>query len=152
MLAAAVYVDLRRAGLAAKAARAAPFALAAAGLALWAAFRIEGEVYLSPSGWWAYPLMSLATAALVLAACSAEGRAARWIAPAPLRALGVVSYGVFLFHQMLLGMAGALWPGEPTWGRMAGTAALGLAASAAAGTISWVLVERPALRWAARAR
>jgi peptidoglycan/LPS O-acetylase OafA/YrhL len=149
MLAAAAYSGLRRAGLAERAARVAPYALAAAIALLVVAFRLEGALYLSPGGSWPYALMSLATAAIVLAACASEGRAARWIAPAPLRALGVVSYGVFLYHQLALGVVGARAPlaaGEPTWGRMGWTLALSLAASALAGLASWRLVERPLLR------
>jgi len=107
-------------------------------------------VFLQHDGFWAYPLMSLATAALVLAACLAGERTTRWIAPAPLRLLGVVSYGIFLLHQLLLGLAGALVPGEPTWWRLGFTAALGLAASALAGAASWVLVEQPFMTWISR--
>jgi len=150
MLVACAYVDLQRAGLGARAARVAPVALGAAGAALVVAFRLEGEVFLQHDGFWAYPLMSLATAALVLAACLAGERTTRWIAPAPLRLLGVVSYGIFLLHQLLLGLAGALVPGEPTWWRLGFTAALGLAASALAGAASWVLVEQPFMTWISR--
>lgn len=145
MLAACAYVDVRRAGLGPRAARVAPVALAAAAATIVVAFRLEGEVFLRPDGVWAYALLSLATAALVLAACLAGERATRWIAPLPLRQLGVVSYGFFLYHQLMLGLAGALFPGAPTWGRLAATAGLGLAASALAGAASWVLLERPVL-------
>lgn len=143
MLAARVYLDLARSG---RAARLAPAGVLAAGVLLIVAFRLEGTYYLDPGGVWAYALMSLATAALVLAACLAPA----WIAPSPLRWLGVVSYGVFLYHQLLLGLAAHLAPGAPTWGRMAWTGGAALAASALVGAASWALVERPALRWAER--
>jgi peptidoglycan/LPS O-acetylase OafA/YrhL len=121
--------------------RLAPAALALAVPALVVGFRLEGERYLSPGGSWPYAIVSLATAGLVLGAALSG----TWIAPLPLRAVGVVSYGVFLYHQLAIGLVGALIKGSG-WGVLAANAALGLALSLAAGAASWVLVERPALR------
>ncbi len=86
----------------------------------------------------------------MLSASLLEGRALAWIAPRPLCALGVVSYGVFLYHQLALGLVGhALGPEQSTWAALARSAALALALAIAMGFASWTLIERPALRAAA---
>jgi peptidoglycan/LPS O-acetylase OafA/YrhL len=149
-LAAAIHATIRSSPRAAEAARRAPIALAASIVALVIAFRLEGALYLDPHGSWPYALLSLATAALVLAASLIEGRVLAWIAPKPLRALGVVSYGVFLYHQLALGIAGHALGGEDsTWLALGANAALALALAIAMGTASWIVIERPALRFAA---
>ncbi|MFS8069587.1 MAG: acyltransferase family protein [Byssovorax sp.] len=149
-LAAVLHAAIRTSPRAAEAARRAPLGLALSVAALVVAFRLEGALYLDPHGSWPYALLSLATAALVLSASLVEGRALAWIAPLPLCALGVVSYGVFLYHQLALGLAGhALGPEQSTWAALARNAALGLALAIAMGFASWTLIERPALRAAA---
>lgn len=146
-LAAALHAAIRTSPRAAEAARRAPLGLALSVAALVVAFRLEGALYLDPHGSWPYALLSLATAALALSASLVEGRALAWIAPAPLCALGVVSYGVFLYHQLALGLVGhALGPEQSTWSALGKNAALGLALSVAMGFASWTLIERPALR------
>jgi peptidoglycan/LPS O-acetylase OafA/YrhL len=147
-MAAAIASEIARAELGERARRIAPAALAAAVGALVVGFRLEGELYLVPGGSWPYAVISLATAALVLAAALCEGRALRLLAPAPIRAVGVVSYGVFLYHQLALGLAGWMLP-APGWSSLGANATLALAISLAAGAASWVFVERPAMRWAA---
>ena len=148
--AAAINATIRTSPRAAEAARRAPYALALSIAALVVAFRLEGALYLDPLGSWPYALISLATTALVLSASLLEGRALAALAPAPLRALGVVSYGVFLSHQLALGLVGHVLGGEPsTWAALGANAALGLALSVAMGVASWTLIERPALRFAA---
>src|SRR5262249_27394568 len=100
-------------------------------------------------------LVSLATSGIVLSASLCEGRALRVVAPRSLAAIGVVSYGFFLYHELLLGVVGSLVPfarGEPTWSSLAWTASIALAASIAAGYASWRLVELPVIRWAHRRR
>jgi len=146
-LAAAVHAEIGAAGPSgARVRRAAPLALVLAIAALVVGFRLEGELYLEPGGSWPYAIISLATAAIVLAATLCEGRASRLVAPAPLRTVGIVSYGVFLYHQLALGIAGAALAGA-TWRALAGNAALALTLALAAGAASWMLVERPALEW-----
>jgi peptidoglycan/LPS O-acetylase OafA/YrhL len=146
-LAAAAHAEIARAGLAARAAKLAPPAIALSCAALVIAFRLEGELYLVPGGSWPSALVALATAALVLAASLCEGRALRLVAPAPLAAVGIVSYGVFLYHQLAIGLVGSVLS-APGWWSLAANATLGLALSLATGAASWVLVERPALTWA----
>jgi acetyltransferase len=149
-LAAAIHASIRSSPRAAEAARRAPWALVASIAALVVALRLEGALYLDPHGSWPYALISLATTALVLSASLLEGRALAVIAPAPLCALGIVSYGVFLYHQLALGIIGHVLGREPsTWTALGESAALGLALSIAMGVASWTLIERPALRFAA---
>ena len=150
-LAATAYGEILRSGIGERARRLAPAALGLSVVALVVAFRLEGELYLAPGGSWPYALVSLATAALVLAAVLCGGRALAIVAPRPLQTVGVVSYGVFLYHQLAIGLAGAALPGEGWW-CLGENAALGLLLSLAAGAASWVLVERRAMRWAAPAR
>lgn len=147
-LAAAAHAEITRAGLADRAARYAPAGIAAGIAALVIGFRLEGELFLAPGGSWPYALVSLATAILVLAATLAQGPALRLLTPAPLTALGVVSYGFFLYHQLALGLVGSALR-APGWLSLAANAAGGVALSAAAGAASWAIVERPAMRWAA---
>lgn len=149
-LAAAIHASICSSPRADTAARRAPYALALSIVALVIAFRKEGALYLDPHGSWPYALLSLATTALVLSASLVEGRALALIAPKPLCALGVVSYGVFLYHQLALGLAGyALGPEDSTWVALGANAALALAMAITMGTVSWILIERPALRLAA---
>jgi len=153
-LAAAIHAAILGSPRAAAAARRAPLGVVLSLAALVVAFRLEGALYLDPAGSWPYALLSLATAALVLAASLLEGRALTALTPAPLCALGVISYGVFLYHQLALGLAGlALGAAPATWATFGKSAALALALSIAMGAASWTLIERPALRFlAARQR
>ena len=152
-LAAAIHAAILGSPRAAAAARRAPLGVALALVALVVAFRLEGALYLDPAGSWPYALLSLATAALVLAASLLEGRALAVATPAPLCALGVVSYGVFLYHQLALGLAGHALGAEPTtWAALGESAALALALAIAMGAASWTLIERPALRFMAARR
>ncbi|MFT3769705.1 MAG: acyltransferase [Minicystis sp.] len=146
-LAAVVHAEITRRGLAARASRFAPPAIALALALLVIGFRLEGELLLVPGGSWPYAIVSLATAVLVLAVTLAEGAALRVLAPAPLCAVGVVSYGVFLYHQLALGLVGHVLR-APGWASLAANAIGSLALALAAGAASWVIVERPALRWA----
>jgi acetyltransferase len=150
--AAAAYIAIEHSRFADAATRLAPAALLLTGAALLVSFRLEGALYLVPFGSFPYALLSLSTAALVLASVLCRGRSMRIIAPAPLRALGIVSYGVFLYHQLALGLADRTIGGKPSWLDLVRTALLAMAASVAAGAMSWVLVERPAIQWASRHR
>jgi peptidoglycan/LPS O-acetylase OafA/YrhL len=68
----------------------------------------------------------------------------------PLRLLGRISYGVFLWHLVVLDLVYRLTGWADFSGRMLPVAVLTGLASVAIGGLSWVLVERPALRLADR--
>lgn len=120
--------------------------------ALGVAAPLDSSGYGRAGGGWAYPIVSLAMAALVLAgACSRVSERSR--AWAPMKWLGVVSYGVFLYHQLALEWVGRWIPGAtgaPGWTSLGVTAAVGGALSVLAGWLSWTWIESPSLRKVAR--
>jgi peptidoglycan/LPS O-acetylase OafA/YrhL len=87
-------------------------------------------------------------AALVVAAAVAPrpGALQRLLALAPLRRLGVVSYGLFLWHFPLIWIVA----GDPTRAS-ASRLALALALSLGAAQVSRSLIERPLIAWDRRA-
>jgi peptidoglycan/LPS O-acetylase OafA/YrhL len=88
-------------------------------------------------------------ALIVAAAAGGRGPAMGWLRARPLVSVGVVSYGLYLWHLPLLLVlreAGAL-PHD-----LVPRTLVVLAAALAAATLSWRLVERPALAWAERTR
>jgi peptidoglycan/LPS O-acetylase OafA/YrhL len=66
------------------------------------------------------------------------------------RFLGRISYGVFLWHLLVLRGVYALTGWAPFSGRLGTAAVLTIAGSVVVATVSWVAVERPALRLAER--
>ncbi len=87
--------------------------------------------------------------ALVVAAVAAAPLRNRALVAAPVRALGTLSYAIYLWHYLAIMYlrAEGWWPGDMTEA-LALTLALTLPVSA----LSWFAVERPALRWARRPR
>lgn len=70
-------------------------------------------------------------------------RAMHW---APLRALGIVSYGAYLWHLPVFVAAQRFLADVP----VAGRAVIAWAVTAILTSLSWSLVERPFLRWKSR--
>ncbi|MDP1818526.1 MAG: acyltransferase [Acidimicrobiales bacterium] len=104
----------------------------------------EGFVYLV-----GFPLFALASAAVVLAIVDTDRGVARLLAAAPLRAVGRVSYGLYLWHPLAFLIIHRWAPdGTPVPVRVA----VGLALAAATTALSYRLVERPALELKARIR
>lgn len=125
--------------LRAKLERAAPLALVIAVSALVAGFRLEGELYLRPLGFWPAYLITLATGALVLFVTLAPGAEHR--ALAPLRRVGTVSYGVFLYHQLALRLVADRLGPIASLGDLAAYAGVGLALALVLGELSWRVIE-----------
>ena len=111
---------------------------AAATLLLWATLRGTSP-WLFRGGLLAAALATVALVAEVV--CAPDGGIARVLSAGPLRLLGRVSYGIYLWHWPLIlvldhrrtGLSGP------------GLLALRLGATAAATAVSWLVVERPVL-------
>jgi peptidoglycan/LPS O-acetylase OafA/YrhL len=86
-------------------------------------------------------------AALVAAAREGGGALVRLLSLPPLRALGKISYGVYLWHvPVLRKLQGAIPLPEPLGFVAAASLAIGIA------WLSYRFVERPVLAWRDRAR
>ena len=122
-LAARVFVLLEHST---RAARVSPVVLGLCVPALIGAFKLEGAYYFERGGSHAYALLSLVTTLIVLSACLCRGRHLALIAPKPLVFTGVVSYGMFLYHQLALGLCDFEPSSPPSWSNLARTATVAL--------------------------
>ena len=95
-----------------------------------------------------FTVVAVASAALIAGVLEPGWWLHRLLSLRPLRALGRVSYGVYLWHfPVFLGVVHA-WPEASA----PATVAVAIAGTAVAVTTSWTLVERPVLRWSQGAR
>lgn len=127
-----------------------------------AALALAGAALVVANGWWyetpafageARAVLAKLPAALgfalvIAAVAGGRGRAVGWLGGGALARIGVISYGVYLWHLPLILAFGelGLLP-APLAPRIAAVLVLALGA----GWLSWTLVERPAIRWAAAA-
>ncbi|KTE25688.1 MULTISPECIES: acyltransferase family protein [unclassified Sphingopyxis] len=127
--------------------RAAVLAALGAAMMLGATFAPVPGHFAAKSLW---QILCVAGTALLLAAnlAAPANPAARLLALPPVRALGLVSYSVYLIHCPLL-MLAENWHIVPL---SPGGRLLVLLATLALAGLCWFLVERPARRWANRAR
>ena len=106
-----------------------------------------------PTTWEAlakHVLYGLASAALLLPAVfGTDGRSPvrRLLESRPARRLGRISYGVFLWHLLVLDVVFRVTPLDPFDGHALAVTALVLPLSLLAAELSLRLVEEPALRW-----
>jgi peptidoglycan/LPS O-acetylase OafA/YrhL len=140
-------------GWLAQLARASGTCWAAAGALLFLlATPVAGPLTLAPSSGGAAVLKEAgyALVAALLLVPAALGTRAPVLGSAPLRLLGRWSYGIFLWHLVVLDAVYRItgWPDFS--GRTVAVAVLTALGAAALGGLSWVLVERPALRLADR--
>ena len=131
-----------------------PYLSWAAGLAaFWVAAQHAGLTArledASPAGEWAKHLLYLAYAlGLVLPAMLGPQRSAlhRLLAWKPMVWLGIVSYGIYLWHQAWLHQV-ALWLDEPLFDQPFWTiTGFALVLTVLTATVSYLVVERPCLR------
>jgi len=101
------------------------------------------------TGFVATTLASSATLASVLALRGRDWRPIALLEARPLRAVGRISYGLYLYHVPLFAALGIhrLAQQGATWSVVAIVAAL-----FAVATVSYLVIERPILRWASRFR
>jgi peptidoglycan/LPS O-acetylase OafA/YrhL len=88
-------------------------------------------------------LFAVAIAAVILATLESNWPVNWLLGLAPLRAVGRVSYGLYLWHYPVFWVVArydARWPFPVP-------AVVGFTAAGTATVLSWVLVEQPALRW-----
>jgi peptidoglycan/LPS O-acetylase OafA/YrhL len=116
--------------------------LAGAVLLILAAFGPVAWSLMSPWDIWVGPV-AVAGSALLLAAIANGGLAERW--PAWLKHLGVISYGVYLWHVPAIYAPGVSALPYP-WRGLAGSVFAVMIAA-----LSWRLVEQPLIRWSRRA-
>ncbi len=83
---------------------------------------------------------------------SKDQRSLRVLASAPLAALGTISYGVYLWHTVLIEAVGMKLSRETSYLDLVGNIALIAALTIVAATLSYRLLERPALRVAEPSR
>ncbi len=121
-------------------------------LLLGVAAPLDAATYSRPGGGLAYPLVTFGMGLLVLAAACMRAQSGAAVL-APLQWVGVVSYGVFLYHQLALELAGRWLPGargDASWTSLALTATTGAALACLAGWLSWKWLESPVLAWVSR--
>ncbi len=86
----------------------------------------------------------VAPAAFDVRVSTVVGRLLAW---RPLAWIGLISYGIYLYHDPLLNwIAGGAFGGDHPWLRLLRLTALTLAAAVSAAALSYYLVERPFLR------
>ncbi|MDQ1508782.1 MAG: hypothetical protein QOG50_626 [Actinomycetota bacterium] len=93
--------------------------------------------------WGGYTLIAIAVGVMLAALLQSSWSMKRFFRFQLLRAVGRVSYGLYLWHLVIFTAVGRY---GKAWSPMA-QAIVALAAAAAATYLSWVLVERPFLRW-----
>jgi peptidoglycan/LPS O-acetylase OafA/YrhL len=139
MLAAAVVAERRPGPPAARLALAAGVAVVAVN-AIW-----HARVGAPGQGIWRDTLAGLGFAAIIVAV--GPGGRARWLAWRPLQALGRWSYGVYLWHfvVMMAFLSRGAWP-ERFWPGLA----ILLVSSVPLAALTYRFVERPAIAWSRR--
>jgi peptidoglycan/LPS O-acetylase OafA/YrhL len=122
------------------------------------AWEQRGDLFLPLYGVFTHVALGLASAFLVLPAITRESRtrAARILSAPFLAWLGMISYGIYLWHDSVVRVIhGSFTPDPSHPGGIGSAVVLFLATVAGAvllGAASWYLVERPAQRLARRVR
>jgi peptidoglycan/LPS O-acetylase OafA/YrhL len=104
-------------------------------------YRLQSEDQFLYNG--GFTLIAIAVAVMLFAILETSWLPARALSTRPLRAVGRVSYGLYLWHVLVFAIVVDNMRTQP-----AGvTAVVALLAAAAVTAASWYLVERPFLRW-----
>jgi peptidoglycan/LPS O-acetylase OafA/YrhL len=150
----ALWAEVRRRRGAPTLSSLATLALVAGGFAIvgldaWWHATAEPRVVNAPLVWFADVPAALGFALVVAAAVAGRGPAVRWMAVRPLAWIGLVSYGVYIWHVPLLLFMHRI--GVAPDGFFL-TLPLLLAPTLLVSAASWYLVERPLIAWAGRPR
>ncbi|QQR41001.1 acyltransferase family protein [Devosia rhizoryzae] len=110
-------------------------------------------------GWlqlpYGFPWMPLAMG-VALVALSLSVRVGKWLDGGPVRFIAKISFGIYIWHFLLMWLAPFVWPPafrtwEPDgWSNWLLTSAGVIAATLIVATLSFYLIEQPAVRWARR--
>jgi peptidoglycan/LPS O-acetylase OafA/YrhL len=95
-------------------------------------------------------LASVAVAGMLVACCAGAPVARHALAARPIRFLGTISYSFYLWHLPVILLARGYAGGRVEPGDFWPFSCACLVATLVLATLSWWLVERPAMRWAAR--
>jgi peptidoglycan/LPS O-acetylase OafA/YrhL len=150
----ALWAETRRRRGASDLSAAATAALFAAGVAIvgadavWHATAPPRAGY-APLVWFADVPAAIGFALVVAAAVAGRGPAVRWMALRPLAWVGLVSYGVYMWHLPLLLFMHRV--GVMPDGFVLGLLLL-MVPTLLVSAVSWYLVERPLIAWAGRPR
>lgn len=102
---------------------------------------------------YAYPWMPLAIGVALIALPSSVA-AGRLLDNPPTRFLANISFGIYVWHFLVIGLVARLLPPafqtwlDGGWAIWLWSSALAIALSVALGTLSFYLLERPVVRWA----
>lgn len=102
-----------------------------------------GSLIFYPSAHLTFPAMALFSASIVALAALPDTKGLDWLQFAPLRDMGKISYGIYLYHAFLppiFALAGVEFPHYYL------RAAVLICLSVAVAALSWFLIEAPALR------
>jgi peptidoglycan/LPS O-acetylase OafA/YrhL len=109
----------------------------------------SASTHWSLAGW--HLLASLLVAALLLALASGPSRIGQWLGAGWLRALGLVSYSLYLWHYpVMLALRESLGGQQAVGAQAGGFVFQALLFSLLAAAASWWIVERPAQQYARR--
>jgi peptidoglycan/LPS O-acetylase OafA/YrhL len=92
---------------------------------------------------------ALAASLIIAAQSQREIRYLGWLSWSPLRHMGKISYGIYVYHYFMPTIARHFWPGISDYAHGSFRIVIFLvfaAASLAAAQLSWVLLEQPALK------
>jgi peptidoglycan/LPS O-acetylase OafA/YrhL len=112
----------------------------AAGFLTWCFLRVRTDSFLFSGG---FTFVAIAAAIVIFGSVERAWAGTALLESTPLRAVGRVSYGLYLWHFPVFAVVGRY---GPTWSP-AERVAVAFAVTAALTIASWLLVERHFLRW-----
>jgi peptidoglycan/LPS O-acetylase OafA/YrhL len=130
------------------AAAAAAFVLVSVGIGLSPENRLDAPVSAAQvfARHWLYALVGVGVLLPAVAGAARGGAVRRLLGQRWLLYLGLVSYGIYLWHSAAMERAVGAVGRDGSWAAFAAYVAVGFAVAVVVATLSWRVVERPALR------